>query len=53
MPKLSLLGVTTWKVMQRNAWKGIANLRIKRISNFQSHNVCMDDHQFEEEDNES
>ena len=29
MPKLSLHGPMTWKVTQRNAWKGIANLRLK------------------------
>ena len=29
MPKRHLHGPTTWKVMQRNAWKDIANWRIK------------------------
>ena len=34
MPKRYLHGPTTWKAMQRNAWKDIANLRIKRLSNY-------------------
>ena len=29
-----LLGPMTWKVTQRNVWKDIANLQIKRLSNF-------------------
>ena len=29
MPKRYLHGLMTWKVMQRNVWKDIANLRIK------------------------
>ena len=33
MPKRYLHGPMTWKVVQRNAWKDIANLRIKRLSN--------------------
>ena len=33
MPKRYLHGPMTWKVVQRNAWKDIANLRIKRTSN--------------------
>ena len=33
-PKRYLLGPTTWKVMHRNVWKDIANLRIKRLDNF-------------------
>ena len=33
MQKQHLLGPTAWKVMQRNACKDIANLRIKRLSN--------------------
>ena len=33
MPKRYLHGPVTWKVMQRNVWKDIANLRIKRLSN--------------------
>ena len=37
MPKRYLHGPTIWKVMQRNAWKDIANLRIKqRINNTKS-----------------
>ena len=27
-------GLSTWKVMRRNAWKDIANLRRKRLNNF-------------------
>ena len=34
MPKRYLLGPMTWKVMQRNAWRDIANFRIKQLSNF-------------------
>ena len=52
--KQYLLGPMTWKVTQRNMWKDIANLQIKRLNNF--YNVatpCMDDHQFKEEENES
>ena len=30
---LFLHGPMTWKVMQRNAWKDIANCRMKRYSN--------------------
>ena len=33
MPKRHLHGPMTWKVMQRNAWRNIANLRIKQLSN--------------------
>ena len=33
MPKHCHHGPMTWKVMQRNAWKDIANLRIKQLSN--------------------
>ena len=37
MPKRYLHGPTIWKVMQRNAWKDISNLRIKqRINNTKS-----------------
>ena len=31
-PKLSLHGLMTWKVMQRNAWKDVANWRIKQLN---------------------
>ena len=31
MPKRYLHGPLTWKVMQRNVWKDIANLRIKQL----------------------
>ena len=34
MQKQCLLGFMTWKVMQRNVWKGIANLRIKLLNNY-------------------
>ena len=34
MPKRYLHGLVTWKVMQRNAWKEIANWRIKQLSNY-------------------
>ena len=33
MPKRYLHGPMIWKVMQRNAWKDIANLRIKQLNN--------------------
>ena len=34
MQKSYLLGLATWKVMQRNVWKDIANLRKKRLNNY-------------------
>ena len=34
MQKHDLLGPMTWKVTQRNVWKDIANLRIKRLNNY-------------------
>ena len=34
MQKQYLLGPMTWKVMQRNAWKDSANMRIKQLNNF-------------------
>ena len=34
MPKRYLHGPMTWKVMQRNAWKDIANWRTKRRNNY-------------------
>ena len=34
MPKQYLHGLMTWKVMRRNAWKDIANLRIKQLNNY-------------------
>ena len=44
----------TWKVMQRNAWKDVANLRMKQLNNlYKVATPCMDDHQFKEEENES
>ena len=44
VPKQYLHGLMIWKVMLRNAWKDIANLRIKRRSNCtksQRHAHCM------------
>ena len=44
----------TWKVMQRNAWKDIAKLEIKQLSNYtKSQRHACDDHQCKEEENES
>ena len=34
MQKQCLLVLMTWKVTQRNVWKDIANLQIKRLSNY-------------------
>ena len=34
MPKRYLHGPMTWKVMQRNAWKDVANRRLKQLSNY-------------------
>ena len=34
MPKRYLHALVKWKVMQRNAWKDIANLRQKQLSNY-------------------
>ena len=54
MQKPYLLGPTTWKVMQRNLWKDIANLRIKLLKQLPKvATPCMDDHQFKDEENES
>ena len=40
VPKLSLHGPMTRKVMQRNVWKDIANWRIKQLNNYtQSRNA--------------
>ena len=33
MPKRYLHGPMMWKVMQGNAWKDVANLRIKQLNN--------------------
>ena len=45
--KSYLLGLTTWKVMQRNAWKDIASWRIKTTQQlYEVATTCMDDHQF-------
>ena len=43
MPKRYLHGPVTWKVTQRNAWKDIANLRIKQLNNYTKsrHHVWM------------
>ena len=44
---LSLHGPVTWKVMQRNAWKDIANKTIQQL--YKVATPCIDDHPFEEE----
>ena len=31
---ISIHGPMTWKVMQRNAWKDVANWRIKQLNNY-------------------
>ena len=51
---LDLHGPTTWKVMQRNVWKDIANLRIKVLNNYtkSQHHAWMIIN-FGEEENES
>ena len=43
MPKRYLHGPMTWKVMQRNEWKDIANLRLKQLRKFSKsrRHVCM------------
>ena len=54
MPKGYLHGPIIWKVMQRNAWKDIANLRIKKNEQFfKVATPCMDDHRCKEEENAS
>ena len=51
MPKRYLHGPMTWKVMQRNAWKDIANWRIKTTQQlYKVATPCLDDHQFKEEE---
>ena len=48
MPKRYPHGPMTWKVMRRNVWKDIANLRIKQLNNCTKvATPCMDDHQFQ------
>ena len=46
MQKQYLFGLLTWKITQRNAWKDIANWRIRRRSNFSKsrHHACMSTH---------
>ena len=44
MQKQHLLGPMTWKVMQRNVWKDIANLRIKRINHFSKSHLLHSSH---------
>ena len=34
MQKQYLLGLMTWKVMQRNAWKDVANWRPKQLNSY-------------------
>ena len=41
MPKRYLHGRMAWKVMQRNAWKDIANLPIKLLSNWSQRHARM------------
>ena len=54
MPKRYLHGPMTWKVMQRSAWKGIANMQTKQLSkSTKVPTPCTDDHQFKEEENGS
>ena len=53
MQKSYLLGPTTWKVMQRNLWKDIANLRIKRLNSSSTKSQHHDDHHVKEEENGS
>ena len=54
MPKRYLHGLMTWKVMQRNSWKNIANWRLKTTQQFfKVATPCIDDHQFKERENES
>ena len=51
MPKPYLHGPMTWMVMQRNAWKDIANWRKKTPQQlYEVATPCMDDHQFGEEE---
>ena len=50
MPKRYLHGLMTWKVMQRNVWKEIANWRIKQRTVYKVATRCMEDHQFKEEE---
>ena len=47
----SVHGPMTWKVMRRTAWKDVANLRKKQLSNYTKvATPCMDGHQFREEE---
>ena len=51
MPKQYLHGPVTWKVMQRNAWKDIANWQTKQLNSYtEVATPCIDDHQFKEEE---
>ena len=51
--KQYLLGLVTWKSMQKNVWKDIANFRKTTQQLYTVAPPCMDDHQFKEEENES
>ena len=47
---ISLHGLMTWKVMQRNAWNDIASWRTEQLNSCtKSQHLCRDDHQFKEE----
>ena len=43
-------GPMTWKVMQRNVWKEIANWQRKTQQLYKVATPCIDDHQFKEEE---
>ena len=45
-----LHGRMTWKVMQRSAWKNIANWQTNNSTVTQVETPCIDDHQFKEEE---
>ena len=47
--EVNLTHAMTWKVTQRNAWKDIANWRIKQPNSYTKSQPCIDDHQFNKE----
>ena len=53
MQKQYLLALMTWKVTQRNVWKGIANSNKTTQQLYKVATPCMDDHQLQEQENES
>ena len=51
---VSLRGLMTWKVMQRNVWSDVVSYQIRRLNNSTKVSTpCIDDHHFEQEEMKS